>query len=305
MRASIGAGALALALAFGAAEARAGGTATGFNIESFKPVADPFGYASVNGARSLEALQPYAGAAVNWARNPIRFSADSDIAGGPDVVRDLTVLDLTLGLGVLSLGDGAGLSLGVDLPIVLEENGLRLDDRSARFDDQGLGALRTDAKLTLLSRDGDGVPLGVAIRAFGEWKTGRERALLSDNGSNSFGATLILEKRIGRLRLAAEGGYQWIDGRAAIVDFVIDDKLLLSGAAAFDIAEGFSVFGEVLHWTPIAAPWKDQRLAPIELDVGLKYVGAHLSATIGGGLGLDRGVGAPDSRVFGMIGYRF
>src|SRR5262245_22818823 len=107
MRTSITAAAVAAAAFLGAAGiARAQSTPDLFNVDEFKPAIDPYGYAVVNGARSLAPWQLHAAAYVNWAKNPIEFDPALGVPRGNDIIRELTMLDIVAGLGLIQFGNG-------------------------------------------------------------------------------------------------------------------------------------------------------------------------------------------------------
>ncbi|HVY62202.1 MAG TPA: hypothetical protein VHF22_11150 [Planctomycetota bacterium] len=298
---------LAVAGALAAASPARAEVWKGLNIENFKPALDPFGYATVNGARSLDPLHFHVQGVFNWARNPIEF-AEPPPGKDTEIVRDLAVLDLGGSVGVLPIGKTGGLELGVNVPLVLVESGTRVDSLDGDFSGFGVGSVRTDAKLTFTDRDRpDWFPVGLAVRAFAEWATGQERDLLSDDGHNAYGVTAIVERRLlGRLRLGVEVGYEYIEGRGQVAGITYDDKLLLGGGAAVDVIELWSIYAEAFHWARIGNLWKHEAEAPLEGDVGVKRSGGRLyiEAGVGAG-GLVHGAGAPDLRVHAAVGFTF
>src|SRR5215470_13446057 len=64
----LAAAALGLALA-----GRAAPAFEGFDAENWKPALDPYGYVTVDGARSLGALAPHAALYFSWAHDPLRL----------------------------------------------------------------------------------------------------------------------------------------------------------------------------------------------------------------------------------------
>ncbi len=274
----------------------------GFDAMNFHPATDPYGYAMVNGARSLHMWQFHVAAIVNYSNDPLSFKGDAVPARGSDVVRELTALDVVASLGLVKFGNG-GLSVGVDLPIVLANNGLRIDNRDLGTHDTGLGDLRTELKATFLDREDDAV--GVAARGFLTWPLGREEDFTSD-GHVSGGLTAIVEKKIAIVRFGIEVGWQWIDGDAEDVGGVtIDDKLLVGAAIAVEPIEKVSIFAELNHWTRIDNPYDQSETSPLELGGGVKYGGKSLFALAGASAGLNDGVGAPDFRLYGGLGFTF
>jgi hypothetical protein len=277
------------------------------NAQTFKPAVDPFGYATVNGARTLDMFQLHAAAFGSYARAPLRFSGEIPVPRGTDIIRELTVLDLVAAFGVLKIGNG-GIEIGADLPVILENNGLRVDDRELGMQDQGFGELRTEAKLTFLDRAEDA--MGVALRGFVELPTAREEDMLSNNGKVSIGGTLILEKKVWLIRAGIEVGYQHIDGEVKLADLTIgdatyDDKILVGAGLGIELFETIDIFGEITHSTLYKHPYESAAETPFEAGGGVKFRGSLLFAALGASAGLNSGVGAPEARIFGALGLTF
>lgn len=194
-------GAVALGLTLGLA-ARGASAFEGFDAENWKPALDPYGYMTVDGARSLRSLELHAALYFNWAHNPLRLEVPRPGgAGGREVIRDLSVFDLVLALGLFDLGSHGGLEIGADLPGAANVNGLSIGvdpvtGKPDRLRGASFGDLRTAAKLTLFDREEDA--LGLAIRGEIQWPTGRDQDFLSNDRQIAWNAASRSRSSSGR-----------------------------------------------------------------------------------------------------------
>ncbi len=308
--------ALAVALTLGAAAlvpapARAQNDDNNFNHQNWKPALDAYGYATVEGARSLSMLQFHLQTYYNWSERPLRLPLDQ---GGQTVIDELFMMNAALSVGVLPgslLGEGCGLSIGLDLPIALYEDGNEVGSQRD-LTVSGWGDLRASVKLTLFNRDDD--LLGLALQATLEFPTGDEDMFLSpgpDHATPAFVA--IIEKRLFIFRIGVNVGYEVQAVQQSIPGIRIDDKIKLSGALALEpfepldvpLLKGLGVFTEVIHWTLAEDPWNDEFDSPTELGVGARYTGALLDILAGMSFGLNDGPGAPDTRFYLSLSFLF
>jgi hypothetical protein len=296
--------AVALALA-----ARAAPAFEGIDVENWKPALDPYGYVTVDGARALRSLAPHAALYVNWAHEPLRLEVARPGGFGKDVVRDLTVFDAVLALGLFDLGDHGGLEIGVDLPYAVDVNGISiaLDPATGKPDDlrqASLGNLRTAAKLALLDPEEDVV--GIALRGEVQWPTGRDEDFLSNDRHAAWDAGLVVEEKIGPVRFGVEALYEGIHGAIQVEGATIDDKLKLGAGLAVRPFESLplEVVAEVFHWTRAGHPWRIAAESPVEVGGAVKLAGT-VFALLGASTGLDTGVGAAEARLYAAIGATF
>src|SRR5207237_958507 len=98
--------AAAVLAAVAAAATPASAKDEGFSTVNFRPATDPFGYASVNGARSLDMFQLHAAGWLNWAKNPLQTPDGAVTTNGKDILKEVTTVDIVAGLGLLKFGDG-------------------------------------------------------------------------------------------------------------------------------------------------------------------------------------------------------
>jgi hypothetical protein len=283
-----------------------------FDAQNFKPALDPWGYITMDGAKTLGQLQIFGAGYFNWSHNPLRLSKPRPPSegGSRDVIRDLSEFDIVAALGLLEFRNG-GLEIAADLPLAADVNGIEIETRPHHthpigLSDQGVGDLRTGAKLTIFDREDDAI--GLAGKVVIEWPTGKEGPFLSDNREFQMLFSLIVDKKMSVLRFGAEFGYEWIDGRDFhIADVHVNDRMHVKAAIGlepFDEKIPLAVVAELIHWTRWERPWAREKEAPIELNGAIKYSGT-IFGEIGAGGGLNSGVGAPDARVFAAVGFMF
>jgi hypothetical protein len=275
--------------------------ADGFDIQTFQPPTDPFGYGMINGARSLDQWQFHVAAYTNYARDPLRFS-DDIATGDRDVIKSMTTLDLAAGVGIFKIGNHGGVQAGVNVPIYLDIDGTDPVDREG-VKDYGFGDVRPEVKVTVLDREDD--LIGIAGRVFLKIPTGEEEEFTSYDKTWSGGGTLIVEKKMGIVRLGVEAGWQYIENEIRIGGlFTVDDKLLWGAAIAVEPIEHVGIFAEVHGEGRAEKLWDQSEESPIEAGGGVRYTG-FLFAVLGAYGGLTDGVGAADWRVAGAVGITF
>jgi hypothetical protein len=286
----------------------------GFNAQNFKPALDPYGYVQTEGARSLQMFQPFVGLYFNWAHNPLKLSAARPGGFGNDVIRDLSQFNLVAALGLLNIGKHGGVELAVDVPYVVDENGIGpsdaivfgADGKPTGLRDAGFGSLRTALKVTFLDREDDAI--GISGIADLEWPTGKNEDYLANSNQVSPRFWLVLEKKFGPIRFGVNVGYEWIYSHIEVGGVNVDDKIWLRAGLAiepFDMKNlPLSIVIEGTHWFRAGHPWDIEAEAPIEVGGAIKYSGT-LFALVGAYAGLNEGVGSPDERVVAALGVAF
>lgn len=290
-----GLAATALLCLFAAAAPATAQDADGFNMQNFEVPTDPHGYITMNGARTLRQWIPFVAVGINWAHNPLTF-----VEPGEDLVQDLTQLDLAVGLGVFEFGDAGGLEIGLHVPIILDLHGRRFDDLDRRLPSGGFGDIQANVKATLFDREED--LIGIFGRFYADFPSGEEEDFLSNKDKITLGWQLGVEKQISRFRIGVEIGYEWLDSDVQLGGIQVDDKLRLNAGLGFELLDDLWAVLEVNSWGRIGHLYERARESPVELGGAIKYTGG-LYAMIGGSAGLNRGVGAPDGRVFFAVGF--
>jgi hypothetical protein len=284
-----------------------------FDAQNWKPALDPYGYVTVEGARSLQFPQPFGAIYFDWARNPVKLVNSRPLGFGRDVIENIEQFDFVAALGLLSIGNHGGLSVGVDVPYAAN-----IDGHTINFDpvtlapkelpEAAFGDVRAAAKLTVLDREDDVV--GLAFKGEIGIPTGRTADFLSDRDRPTFTFGAILEKQWLLFRLGGQVEYQYINQHSEVAGVTYDDKLKIGIAGAFEPFDEKATKGtisfivEAFHWMRIGNAWKSEAESPIELGGAVKYAGT-IFALLGANAGLNAGVGAPDVRVYAAAGVSF
>lgn len=279
-----------LVLALVAATAHAG--RGGIDVEHFSPQVDGLGLFSAESAAGLGAWQWGAGLVLHYAKNPLVFALD-----GRDKSADLVSERLT-GSVLLSLGFTSWLEVAAALPVAFanaSNAGL-----GGATEVTGLGALRLQVKLRILSEALHGI--GLAVLPVVRLPTGNHNAFLGQDGV-AFGATLLLERAFGPVRLLLNAGGTFRPP-AQFQGLTVDDELFFRLGLGVRVSERVELGAELVGATPAASPFgADERLNPLEVLVGVRaLLTERLQLLVGGGPGVSKGYGAPTFRAFaGLI----
>ncbi|MFC1705518.1 hypothetical protein ACFL59_01695 [Planctomycetota bacterium] len=280
----------------------------GFHIQTHRPTTDPHGYITLNGARSLKTLEFFASAGFNSSHKPLTSQAP-----GVDLIKDATYVDLVAGLGVAQFGEAGGLSIGVDVPLILDLHGVRFNDRNRRLPSGNVADIRVNAKATLADREES--VLGLFGQVYMDIPSGEDRNFLSNREKFTFGATVGAEKQYSIFRAGVEVGYEWIDGEIKLGGIQIDDKLRLTGGLGVELLSDLWLMAEIHMFSRAEHLFEAAREYPMELGGAFRYTGeapgeagpsgADFYGILGASSGLNKGIGAPDVRVFGALGLTF
>jgi len=303
----------------------------GFSAQNFQAPIDPYGYITLNGARTLRAGHPFFGAYIDWADEPLDLR---DIREG--YIDHMTFVHAVASIGLVNIGDHGGLSLGVVVPYALHMKGFGRDPGTGDPaivtppavdlpEDGRLADIRAETKLTVLDRAEDAV--GIAFRLWGTAPTGEDKFFLSNDEKFGAGGGMILEKEtdlLGGFRIGGEVDYEWVEGDVVIseIQFVdqgglftspgierkrltIDDKLHFRLGMAKEIfIDDLWLVVEAHHWTRATHVYNTTREAPAEIGGAIRF-DRNVLAMLGASAGVTDGVGAPTVRVFAALGYAF
>jgi hypothetical protein len=231
------------------------------------------------------------GAWVNYARSP--FVYQDPLGEVTAVVQDLGALDLGAAYGF------GPVRAGVLVPVFLA--GAPDAPLAA-----GVGDLAADVKAVVLAEQdghalhGRAAPLGLAVDVRVGLPTGPAARVVLASGKPTMEASLVVDKRLGRVRMAANLGTRVLP-TAELVNVTWDDQFTFRTAAAVDLGKGGSpdsgasleLFGNATY-TALDSPAG----VPMELMLG----GWHRPGTApvylraGVGTGVTRGLGSPRVR---------
>jgi hypothetical protein len=215
------------------------------------------------------------------------------------VVSSMTAAQLAAAYGVTDR-----LQLGANLPIIFSMAGDGLTpDTGARamngLSVTGLGDLVAEAKYRLLRRGSwhasaiGGLSLPSSIASGG--------AQFIGDGLPTARAKLAGQFDRGRLSLGLNAGVLLRKPRT-IYDTTIGQQLTWAAAAAVRVSDRVSVIAE--GYGRAGLPGFSLDASPLEAELGLRiFATGSVAVLIGGGAGLVKGIGSPQSRFFLSIGY--
>jgi outer membrane protein OmpA-like peptidoglycan-associated protein len=280
------------------------------DIELFRPYPDAYGYQHTQSAATLGHLQINGGFWFNYANDPLvlvydgaRVSPSNAPADGDDgdgVVDQRFMGDVNIGIGLSRF-----LSLTVDVPIILRQDGYTLDSvDNPALDPQalilsGVSDVRAMPKVVLVDRDY--LPLGLALAVPVSFPTGNGGSFLGEEGF-TVQPTLVMEFSDGSIhardyhvRTAFNVGYR-TRSPARLRDVSLGNEFVYAVGLGLRLSPAFEMVGD-FHGT-----YGGQKIAqrPAEITGGLKFnLGRYITFDLGGGAGLVGGIGAPDYRVLG------
>jgi outer membrane protein OmpA-like peptidoglycan-associated protein len=263
----------------------------GVDVEQFRTEIDGRGLFTAESAEIHAPGEWGAGLVLHYARRPLVLRAAGE--RGLDLVGDRLTGSVVLSLGVLRW-----LELGAEVPVAL----LNIQDaaREGGTSVTGLGALRFQPKLRFLSQDRHGIALSLIPSLV--LPTGNHNAFLSQNGV-VFSPGLVLERRLGPVRLLASLGYTAREP-ARYLDLTVDDEIFWELGVGLRLHQRLELGAEILGRTAAAAPFGgDEAHNPLEVVAGLRlFLGDRLQVQFGMGRGLSHGYGSPGFRLFaGLI----
>jgi outer membrane protein OmpA-like peptidoglycan-associated protein len=274
------------------------------DIERFRPCSDTFGYTVTEGAATLQNLQLGVALWGNYSEDSLVLVWDDErvLGGGSEngdgILDNRSVADLQLGMGFSKY-----FSFSLDLPVVLWQEGYDPSsadnpNRSSDLVSSGLTDIRLTPKLVLL--DLDDFPIGVAVIGQVTVPSGYEGSFLGEGEVTGLPMAIIeaadgsIHRREYHVRGAVNLGYRARD-EGQFRDLIIHNEFVYRLAAAVHpgpIAElGVDLIGSVGGPRPAHKP--------IEILPWLKFLPQEpVTLNVGGGFGLNPGVGAPDFRLF-------
>ncbi len=293
----------------GAARAQDGGS---IDLSAFEPSMDSRGYITLDASQVLGPRELSLGLVTSWGSGLLRFHNAGATYEVQDILRPTLVGATGLRLG------GAELELGLAVPLGVmsgdrgpdSDGGTPTnpnDDNHFGLSAQGLGDVGVRAKLRLL--DTSRRPIGLALVATSYLPTATKGSWLG-GGQTSPQLMVVVDKELGRLRLAANAGFRlrrqmlrFRDDSAAAMTPMTGGEIAVGSTVPFGAAvayalspQKFDLLGEV---TGAFAPG-GQDYQPLEALAGIKLYLAHSSfLLLGGGAGLMPSRGAnPDARAF-------
>lgn len=297
------------------ANAQQGGN---IDLQAFRPAMDSRGYITLNASQVLGDGELSFGLVTNWGTNVLSFERDGNTYEVQNLLTPTLVGAYGLRIGSLELELGASMPFGVmsgdrgpdfDGGTTDDPN----DDANFRFEGQGLGDVALHTKLRLLNTS-RGAKVGLAVIGSLYLPTASENDAWLGDDALSPQAMVVVDKELGRVKLAVNAGLRWRSSTARFADDMsmmadgtpvpMTNEVIEVGSAlpfgvgiAYALApQKFDIVGEVFGALPLGG----ENYAPLEAVAGVKlYLAKSSFLTIGGGAGLTPGTGGtPDARAF-------
>lgn len=245
-------------------------------------------------------LTPDAQLHVEYSNDPLVFEGTP---GSADTEQRALVSDQLTAHLVAALGLFDRLAVFGTMPVHLVLRGERLGEQPS-----ATGAGLGDASLGGRVRITDaGAPLAAAVELGVTASTGRipaEHAGVAGESGATVSPRLVLQWTAGPLRLMGNAGMRLRRDKVIVGLRYSDDLTYGLGAQMTLIPDRLDAQLELFGASP-TEDLGDRARTPLELLAGCRLgLPFGLSASLGGGLGLLRGVGAPDARFALRVGYR-
>lgn len=271
----------------------------GFNGLFFRPTVDGQGILNVDTAKVLFPGAMHAGSHFQYTRRTISFS-DPALGGlTTDLVENQVLMNVVMGVGLFSFLDA-----GIDVPIVLMQNGTSCLNATctdvSNYTGYGLGDIRLVFKLRILEDKPGSV--GLALASDIGFPTGKRR-LFTGGKNPSYEQRLIASKTFKHAEIAANIGYRIVD-RVEQLGIIYDDSLTFGMGVRGFLPLDFFAFGTVTGNALLADTSKAG--TPVEFmgGVGRRWKN-NITCHVGGGVRLVDGVTAADYRAMGFCGIDF
>ena len=285
------------------------------DLQAFHPAMDSRGFITVNASQVLGDRELSFGLVTNWGKGLLRFEDGDKSYEVEHMLSPTLVGALGLRLGKLEL------ELGVAAPFIImsgdrgpDYDGGTADDpnddESYGFAGQGMGNVAVHGKLRLLNTS-RGARVGLALVASAHLPTATAQDAWLGDGGVTPQALVVLDREIGDIKLAINGGLRLrLGGDHRFVDSATDAlapatdaaievgaSLPFGAAIAYAVApQKFDVVAELIGELPLGG----EHYLPLEALAGIKvYLARNSFLMIGGGVGLVPSQGGnPDARAF-------
>ncbi len=283
---------------------------TAFQLQQFRPWGDPDGLFQAQSGASLGQWNFKVGLYLNYAKDPLilRVLQGNSVIAAPseriNIIEHQVAADLMFGIGFFDW-----LDLEVQIPVTFYQF----------FDSSPSGGLHPAVAGTLQNRNLTGtffsdIKIGVKLRALNEkehWMNLAFKIYLgipsgnkeSFNGEEtvSFGASLLMNKRVGIANLTLNIGYRFLP-RTQFVNLVISHELTYGlGVGVEAIKKRLELIAELSGATALTEN-VSVASAPMEALLGARIYllkrSKALALNLGVGLPLLPGYGTPQVRVF-------
>ena len=274
-----------------------------FDIQLFHPAVGAHSFITLDSAEVLEHRLWHLGMVANYQRDPLSYSLSTvDSLGYTQTstlapVRNLAMAELVGAVGLFNRFE-----LGVALPLATSWDGDRNDSygglAAGRNTVWAVGDLRVEGKAELLGFGSDR-PFLLSVSGGGTLPTGDDSAFLGEKSLTGRVRALLEYQRSENLRaLAMVGGL--FREKSELFGTPEGHSMLYGAAVEYKPTEQIGVLGEVFG--RVASKYHDTN--PAEFDAAMRfYLPSMLNLIVGGGVGLDKGLGSPSARAFAGLGW--
>jgi outer membrane protein OmpA-like peptidoglycan-associated protein len=273
-----------------------------YPAERFRLAVDRLGMMDVEWGAVMSHLSWDLGLWSGYAKNPLVLYRTSDGARIGSLVGDRVGFGLTGAIGFANW-----IELGFELPVTFFQTRPLTQveisaDPFARLQAAGVGDLRAVAKVRLLRSDLQGIDLAVIVG--GTAPTALRRDYQGEAGF-TFQPEIVLSRAIYGLKLALNLGVV-LRPTTTFLNQTVEDELVARAAVGYHLKyhnlPAFFVDFSVFSAASLLKPFRSFNQSAVELKGQVGYeLKSFVSIFVGGGIGLTRGWGIPDYRVFGGV----
>ena len=280
----------------------------GVAAERFQAAIGPGNLVTVETARVPADFSYSLGLVLDYARQPLRLrhclpgscSAPGATIDHLDVVRDLATASILAALTPVSR-----LQIGLRIPVqYIAGEGVVTDPSSAGYGGPQPGGIRgfamgdptLEAKVRAIGAVGDPITVGAALSASAPLGHATAPGLYAGYRSPVVDARAILDLDLRRFFAAVNVGAAF-KSAAQLGTLDLGSELRFGAGAGFRITPLVQVLAEGFGSTNFTTA-SGSNAAEVDAAVRLLPAGAPLVLTLGGGAGLNSGVGAPAFRLF-------
>jgi OmpA-OmpF porin, OOP family len=286
-------------LSSGGAQAQGPRTDRSFEVQLWQTAIGPQPYFTLDAAEVPGHLQFSLGLSTSYQRNPFTLytvQGENQMEASVEVVRDQVTSELAAAIGIADK-----LQLGFALPVAVFQDGEDFTEMGVasgyNLSGASPGDLRLEAKYKVATF-GASKEFALALAPGVTLPTGNARKFTGDrNVTGRFRA--LTELRLGQARAAAMLGVLL---RQQSKNFAaeVGHQLMYAVAVDYRVHKGVSLLGEIIGRSGLADFGRRYVDAnPVEVDAGMRVALPKLvTLTLGGGLGVVRGIGSPKFRAF-------
>ncbi len=271
-----------------------------FDVQLFHPAVGARSFITLDGAEVLEHRLWHLGLVTSYQRQPLEYTLqDPD---GSESTALVPVRNLAMAELVAAMGLRGRFEVGMALPLALTWQGDDFDryaqGTGLRSTAAAFGDLRVEGKAALLAF-GEEQNFLVSISAGGTLPTGDQGAFLGERTLTGRARAFLEYQRGEKLRaVAVVGGL--LRGESRFLATSQGPAGLYGAALEVRPTSEVAVLAEVTG--RYASSYVDTN--PAELDLGMRFhLPSRVQVLMGGGLGLNQGLGSPMVRAFLGLGW--